>query len=68
MQVHAESNIKIIDTSFVNGHATNGGAIYFIGGSSGLIANSRFIENSATKKGGAIWAETFHMIKIIDGT
>ena len=35
MQVLAESNITITGTSFIGGYAMNGGAIYFIGDSSG---------------------------------
>jgi predicted outer membrane repeat protein len=44
-----------------------GGALYLLGESSVYITNSRFRENIADKRGGAICAESFQTVSITNG-
>ena len=46
----------------------SGGAIYLQGESSAKIENTQFIDNVATKKGGAIFAESFNTLTITGAT
>lgn len=59
MQIIAESNIVIKNSYFTNGRASSGGALYLLGDSSIEIESSKFIDNVAERKGGAISAESF---------
>lgn len=59
MQIIAESNVTINSTYFISGYSMQGGALYLLGESIALIENSKFIDNIALKKGGAICAESF---------
>lgn len=45
MQIMAETNVTIINSTFNYGYAKNGGAIYVSGSSSLYIINSSFTGN-----------------------
>ena len=47
-------NVKLINITFINGNATEGGAIYWYG-ANGTINNSTFANNMAKQRGGAIY-------------
>ena len=51
---HTASEILISNMTFANNHARSGGAVAVLGGSAGIY-NSRFLDNSADDRGGAIW-------------
>lgn len=60
----SETNVTILDSTFKQGYAKNGGAIYISGRSSLFIINSSFSENIATKNGGAIAGDSMNSLKI----
>jgi predicted outer membrane repeat protein len=67
MQINAVSNVTVNDCSFESGYAMQGGALYILGESSVYILNSRFSENIADNRGGAICAESFTNVSITSG-
>jgi len=60
----AESSIYVENSNFVGGHALVGGAIYILGDSSAHISSSKFTDNVAEKRGGAICAESFASLTV----
>ncbi|MYD09199.1 MAG: hypothetical protein F4X02_04060 [Chloroflexi bacterium] len=51
---HSASEILISNMTFTNNSARSGGAVAVLGGKVGIY-NSRFTDNSADERGGAIW-------------
>eukprot|EP00347_Sterkiella_histriomuscorum_P011701 403371438 len=62
----SDSNIYINNTSFLNGRAKDGGAIYLLGYSNLTIENSHFNSCSVDSSGGAIYAASFDQFLIIN--
>ncbi|TNV88176.1 hypothetical protein FGO68_gene8013 [Halteria grandinella] len=62
----AESSVTIQNSNFLSGHAMIGGALYILGDSSAVIKGSKFTDNVAEKRGGAICAESFTRLTIDD--
>ena len=54
---HSSSEILISNITFMNNEAKSGGAVAVLGGKVGIY-NSRFVDNSAEDKGGAIWFDS----------
>ncbi|TNV88178.1 hypothetical protein FGO68_gene13761 [Halteria grandinella] len=59
LNVLSRSNVIVSESSFTNGVAVQGGAIYIQGEGSVTISETLFLSNSATFSGGAIYADSF---------
>ncbi|TNV88029.1 hypothetical protein FGO68_gene8850 [Halteria grandinella] len=68
IQAIGSTKLKITKSSFSNGCAGNGGAIYIQGEAQVKIANCQFSRNRAIKQGGAIFADSFQLIDISDSS
>ena len=60
--------ISIRNTKFTNGLAKYGGAIYVSGQSEIILDSCQLMKNYADLYGGAIFANGFKSIKVINGT
>ena len=61
-------NVTLSNLNFVNGHADNGGAIYW-NGKNGILINSNFNAHSTTSSGGAIlWNGAYGSINLCNFT
>ena len=66
IQIIAESSLYINNSIFQSGYAMYGGAIYMIGEASLFVVSTTFLNNTATRRGGAICAESFNVMNITD--
>ena len=57
-------NLKVSGTNFLNGRASQGGAIYISGDSDISMSGVNFSKNKASDSGGAIFASSFSTLSI----
>ncbi|TNV88103.1 hypothetical protein FGO68_gene7380 [Halteria grandinella] len=56
--------IRVLKTKFLRGRAIQGGAIFSQGPAEIYFIDSQFTENTATQSGGAIYADSFSVLKL----
>ncbi len=64
--VRSETDVKIKESKFSGGQATEGGAIYLEDGSTLLAVDCVFEKNSASVNGGALYATYPDMVTILN--
>ncbi|TNV88099.1 hypothetical protein FGO68_gene17538 [Halteria grandinella] len=64
ISVVSNTVLRVMTSKFLNGRANQGGAIFSQGPVEIYIQETQFIENTAIQSGGAIYADSFSLLKL----
>ncbi|MFN7147009.1 MAG: right-handed parallel beta-helix repeat-containing protein, partial [Myxococcota bacterium] len=68
IRANAAGSVHVSDSTFCDGYATDGGAIWAYATPEVSLTNNRFHENVATEEGGAVWLGGVTTASIVNNT